>query len=568
MPSDTTANIRNIAFVGHAGSGKTTLVEAILHRVGLIGRAGTVEDGTTVCDFETLEKRHTHSLNAAFVNIDHEGKNFDLIDTPGTADFIGQAISVLPAVETAAVVVGADKGIQTVTRRLMRIAKQRNLPRMIIVNKIDEGVGPLEGLLDQLKETFGPECLPINLPTPDGSDVVDVWEKSEGETAFSSPADAHTALIDQVVELDDDLMQVYLEQGESLDKQQLHDAFEMCLRENHIIPVLFVSAKTGAGLDDLLHLMAELSPSPLEGNPRPFLITEKEGDEPKEWHANEDENADVFGHVFKVAADAFVGKLAMVRVHQGTLTPGASLYIGDGKKPVRIAHLYKLQGKDHHEVERAIPGDIIALAKIEELKPGDVIHASHDLDHVSFKPLPMPKPMYGLAVEAKSRSDETKMGSALHKLMEEDPTFIVERISATNETVARGMGELHLRVLFEQLHDRFKVELDSKPPRVAYKETISKSASAQHRHKKQTGGAGQFGEVHLTVEPLLDERGLPAHGLDFIDKTVGGSIPRQFMPAIEKGIRQAMEEGVLAGYPVMGVRVLVTDGKHHPVDSK
>ncbi|MEM1165438.1 MAG: elongation factor G [Planctomycetota bacterium] len=568
MPAYSTAEIRNIAITGHTASGKTTLVEAILHRAGKIGRMGSVEEKNTVCDFEPEEKDHQHSLNAAFVNIDHEGKNFDLVDTPGMPDFIGQAIGVMPAVETVAVVIGADKGIQTVTRRIMKIAGERKLPRMIIVNKIDDHVNELEGLLYHIQEAFGTECLPINLPTPDGTDVVDVWERSDGETAFSSADKAHTAILDQVVELDEELMAVYLEQGNALEKQQLHDAFEQCLREAHIIPVLFVSAKTGAGLDDLLHLMAELCPSPLEGNPRPFTIYENEGDEPHEWHASEDASADVFGHVFKITTDPFVGKLAMVRIHQGTLKPGDSLYIGEGKKPARVAHIHKLQGKEHYEVDSAIPGDIIALAKIDDLKANDVLHSSHDLDHVAFTPLPLPRPMFGLAVTAKSRNDETKMGESLRKLQEEDPTFIVERIAATKQTVARGLGELHLRVLFERLKSHFKVELETAPPKVAYKETIRGNAEGHHRHKKQTGGAGQFGEVFLKVEPMINDDGTPAEGYEFVDETVGGSIPKGFMPAIDKGIRQAMGEGALAGYPVTGVRVRVYDGKHHAVDSK
>ena len=568
MPGYTTSQIRNIAFLGHAGAGKTTLVEAILHRVGKIGRAGTIEEGNTVCDFEVDERESRHSLHSAFVNIDHEGRNFDLIDTPGMPDFIGQSIAVMPAVETVAVVIGADKGIQTVTRRVMKVAEERKLPRMIIVNKIDEHLGDLEGLLGQIRETFGEECLPINLPTPDGSDVVDVWERSDGEVLFGSADDGHTAILDQVVELDDDLMQVYLEQGQALDTQQLHDAFERCLREAHIVPVLFVSAKTGAGLDDLLHLMAELCPSPVEGNPRPFMLRDHEDADEREWHASEDADADMFGHVFKVTTDQFVGKLAMIRMHQGTLKPGDSVYVGANKKAVRVAHILKLQGKEHYEVDAAIPGDIIALGKIDELRVNSVIHSSHDLDYVALKPLPMPRPMFGVAVEAKSRNDESKMGEALAKLMEEDPTFIVERIMATRETVARGMGELHIRVLLERLKHRFKVELETRPPKVAYQETITGNSEGHHRHKKQTGGAGQFGEVYLRVEPWIDDSGMPMHGYEFVDETVGGSVPRQFMPAIEKGIRAALEEGIVAGYPATGVRVKVYDGKHHPVDSK
>jgi elongation factor G len=573
MPAYTTADIRNIALAGHATSGKTLLVEALLHRLKLIGRIGSVEEGQTVCDFEPEEKHHKHSLNAAIVNFDHEGKHINLIDTPGYPDFVGQVLSVIPAVETVAVVIGADRGIQTNTRRVFKAAEERHLPRFIIVNKIDEHVNDLEELLENIQKTFGPECLPVNLPTPGGKDVIDIWEsKAGGEVVFGSVAGAHQKIVEQVVEVDEALMATYLEQGENLEPKQLHDAFEKALREGHLVPVMFCSAKTGAGLDDLLHIIANLCPSPFEGTPAPFLVGQ--GDSESEWHPALYPKADPVAHVFKVTTDQFVGKLAMVRVHQGTITPGQSLFIGDSKKPVRIAHIHKVFGKDHKEVDSAIPGDIIAIAKIEELHFGGVLHGSHDLDTLHFLDVPMPKPMYGLAVAAKSRNDEGKIGDVLKKTADEDPTFKVERNTATHETVCRAMGELHMRMVLEKLHNRFKIDLDTKPPKIPYKETITAKAEGHHRHKKQTGGAGQFGEVFLRVEPIA---GFTAAGtsvsdhredFEFVDDTVGGSIPRQFMPAVEKGIRMVLHEGAVAGYPLTGVRVMVYDGKHHPVDSK
>jgi len=565
MPRKETVNLRNIALAGHAGSGKTTLVETILHKLGLLDRAGSIEEGNTVCDFEPEEKQHKHSLNTAVVNFDHEGKHFNIVDTPGMPDFIGQAISAFPAVGTVAVVIGADKGVQTVTRRVMRAAKDRNFPRFIIINKIDDHVDDLEMLLESVRETFGTECIPINLPSPDGSDVVDVWDKSEGDVAFSSVSEAHSNLVDQCVEVDENLMSIYLEQG-SLTAEQLHEAFEKSLCQAHLIPVCFCSAKTGAGIDDLLHIMANLCPNPAEANPRPFILTKENGDQ-QEWHAESDATKPVVAHVFKVTTDQFVGKLSMVKVHQGTIKANDSLVIDDQKKPVRIGHLLKVHGKDHVEVAQAVPGDIIGIAKVEELHLNTVLH-THDTDGLTYKPLNLPKPMYGLAVKAKSRNDETKIGAGLSKMMEEDPTFIVERVEATGQTVARAMGMLHMRVIMEKLYSRFKLELDTEPPRVAYKETIVGKGEGHHRHKKQTGGAGQFGEVYLRVEPLPADSGANGHGYEFVDDTFGGSVPKQYMPAIEKGIRQALSEGVVAGYPMTGVRVSVYDGKHHPVDSK
>ncbi len=568
MSAYTTADIRNVALVGHNGSGKTTLVEAILHKLKLVGRMGTVDEGNTVCDYEPEEKHHKHSLNGAFVNFDHEGAHINLIDTPGYPDFIGQAISVFPAVELVAVVIGADRGIQTMTRRLMKLAQDHDIPRMVIVNKIDDHVKDCEALLANIQEVLGVECIPINLPTKGGSDVVDLWEHSDGATDFGSVAEGHKAVIEQVVEVDDALMTTYLEQGEKLEAHQLHDAFEKSLRLGHLIPVVFCSGKTGAGLDDLLHIIAKLAPNPTEGNPAPFLITEKDSDSEKIWRARPDPALEPVAHVFKVTTDQFVGKLAMIRVHQGTLTPGSSLFLNDSKKPIKINHIFKVFGKDTKEVQQAIPGDIIALAKIDELHFNGVLHASHDLDSLHAKPLAMPKPMYGVAVEAKSRADETKIGGALQKLMDEDPTFISERVYATHETVARGMGELHIRILLEKMHNRFHVEVTTKTPKIAYKETITAKAEGHQRHKKQTGGAGQFGEVYLRIEPMTEPHAETGEFFEFVDDTVGGSIPRQYLPAVEKGVRQVLTEGAIAGYPLTGVRVRVYDGKYHAVDSK
>ncbi|MBL0927425.1 MAG: elongation factor G [Phycisphaerales bacterium] len=560
----TTEQLRNIALAGHAFAGKTTLVEAILHEAKVIGRRGTVEEGTTVSDFEPEEKQHKHSLNASIVNFDYEGKHFNVIDTPGYPDFIGQAVSVFPAVETVAVVVGADRGVQNMTRRLMAIAGERRLARMIIVNKIDEHVGRLEELLEHLRETFGPECLPINLPTPDGSDVVDLWEHSDGKVAFMGAGEGHRRLVEQVIDVDEELMARYLEQEKSVTVEQLHDAFERALRESHLIPVLFCSAKTGAGLADLLHLMANLAPNPLEGNPPPYLMTRQDG-QTIDWYPTQDLQHETLAHVFKITSDQFVGKMSFARVHQGKITAGASLCLDDAKKPVRIGHIFRVRGKDHTEMTEAIPGDIIAIPKVEELHFNGVLHASHDLDSLKAKPMPLPRPMYGQAVETKNKADEAKFGQILAKMAEEDPTFTIDRVAATHETVVRGMGELHLRVVFEKLKGKYKLDLDHRAPKVAYKETITSKADGHHRHKKQTGGAGQFGEVYLRVEPLPSDH---PDGFEFVSEVVGGTVPRQYWPAVEKGCRQVMADGAIAGYPMTGVRVVLYDGKYHDVDSK
>lgn len=563
------ADIRNIALVGSGGSGKTTLAERLLFAAGLVPRMGTVEEGTTLSDWTDVEKHHRHSIRPSVLHFEHEGHWVNVIDTPGRPDFIGQAIACFPAVETVAVVVDAARGIDTTTRRLMRLAEERRLPRMIIINKIDHPEADLEGLLGQIREAFGPVCLPIGLPADGGTRVINVFEHdgsdAEGDAAdFSSVHEAHQMIVEQIVEVRDELMNQYLEEGEGgLDPRKLHDAFEEALREAHLVPVTFVSARGGAGTKDLMHIFASLLPSPLEGNPRPFLHRVEDHEE--QVVPVPDPAKPAIAHIFKVASDPFVGKLGVFRVHQGTIRAKSEIYIDDVKKPLRIAHVLKRQGKEHVEVEAIGAGDIGAVAKIDEVRFDGVLHADQGEATLHLKPLPLPEPMYGLAIELKDHKDETKFASAIHKLTDEDPSLRLERIAATKQTVIRGLGELHLRVALEKLKDQYGIEVQTSMPKVAYRETIQATAEGHHRHKKQTGGSGEFGEVYLRVAPLPGDH---PDGFEFVNATVGGSIPRQFMPAIEKGVRQVLAEGAFAGYPMTGVRVEVYDGKHHAVDSK
>ncbi|MGF1511254.1 MAG: elongation factor G [Myxococcota bacterium] len=560
MNRRSTENMRNVALVGHSGVGKTTLAEALLGRVGQITRIGTVEEGNTVSDFEPEEKAHGHSINSSFLSFEYEGSDITLVDTPGFPDLIGQTLCTLPAVECAAIVVSADKGVQSMTRRLMRVVEKRNLPHILIVNKIDQHIGELEALLGSLEETFGGEVLPINLPTPDGEDLVDLWEKSEGDLLFSNAAEAHQRLVDQCIESDETLMETYLAKGH-LTRSQMHDAFEAALRQAHLVPVCFASARTGLGLDQLLHTIAYLCPSPLEGNPRRFLHRDEAGEE-ETWFPRPDANETPVAHVFKVSSDPFVGKLSMLKVHQGTFSASTDLYLDGIKKPLKPGHILRLNGKKQDEIPEALPGDVVAVAKLEDLRFDSVLHGQ-DIDHLRLVPLDFPRPMYGLAIRPRETKDEKKFSSAMQKLLLEDPTLSLERVGATEQLVLRSLGELHMRIVLEKLENRFNIQVDTEPPKVPYRETIRGRSEGHHRHKKQTGGAGQFGEVYLRIEPLEGEE-----PLEFIDETVGGSVPRQFMPAIEKGIRKAMSEGAIAGYPICGVRVRVYDGKHHSVDSK
>jgi len=554
----TTEQIRNVALAGHSTAGKTTLFEALLHAGGTVQTAGSVERGTTVSDFDPMEKARGHSLNTAIASIDHAGIHVNLVDTPGFADFRGPTLSALSAVETVAIVVNAGSGIENGVRRMMEVAKTRGLCRVLVVNRIDAEPAKLGALLDQLREEFGNECLPLNLPANDGKSVVDCFFSPTGDSDLGSVSAWHQRIIDQVVEINETLMGHYLEDGEAgLSGTELHDAFEQCLREGHLVPICFVSARTGAGVKELLDIAEKLFPNPLEGNAPPF---QKNG-EPIE--AKPDPKAHVIADVFKIVNDPFVGKLSVFRVFQGTVKRDSQLFIDDGKKAFKVGHLFKLKGKDHVEIEQAIPGDIAGVAKIEEIHFDAVLHDSHDEDHIHLKPLEFPKPMFGLAIEAATRGQEQKLSTALHKLAEEDPGFHIEHNPELNETVIRGLGEMHLRVMIERMKDRYGVEVKSRPPRIAYRETIGAKAEGHHRHKKQTGGAGQFGEVFLKIEPL--ERGA---GFEFVDAVKGGTIPGQYMPAVEKGVRQVLHGGAIAGYQLQDVRVIVYDGKYHTVDSK
>ena len=560
MPNYRTEDIRNITLVGHTGSGKTTLVEALLVKSGKIGEAGTVERGTTTTDHDPLEKEFQHSLDSAIASLDYDGIHVNLIDTPGFPDFRGPTLTGMAATETTALVINAHNGIELSTRRLMRRAKRRRLCRIIVISKMDQPGVNLTRLVKDIREELGPECLPINLPADNFSKVKDCFFGTEGETDVFSLAEAHEAIIDQVVEVNDELMEKYLE-GEDLSREELHNAFEQALREGHLVPICFTSAATGAGLNEFLNLSKRLLPNPAEGNPPPIIKGERESAE--EVDVKTDPKGHVVAHVFKISNDPFVGKLSIFRIYQGTVRPDSQLFIGDGRKPFKVGHLFKVQGGKHVEVDAGIPGDICAVAKVDDIHYDAILHDSHEEDNFHLKPLDFPKPMYGLAIQPRSRGQEQKLAQAISRLIEEDPCFVVEHNQELNETVIRGLGELHMRVMLQRMSGRYHVEVDTRPPRIAYRETVTRPAEGHYRHKKQTGGAGQFGEVFLRLRPLA--RG---DGFEFINKVVGGSIPTNLIPAVEKGIRQVIQEGAIAGYQMQDMEVTVYDGKFHPVDSK
>jgi elongation factor G len=552
--------VRTLALVGASASGKTTLAEALLQRAGAIGATGSVERGSTISDHDAIERRMQHSLNASVMHLTHAETRIHFIDTPGGSDFLGQSLPALEAVETAAVVINAAIGIEPMAVRMMEYAASRHLARMIIVNKIDAQGVSLSRLMTEIQATFGRECLPLNLPDAGGTRVVDCFFNRDGQSDLGPVDAAHRALVEQVVEVDAAFVDRYLNEGD-VDAAELHAPLEQALREAHLIPVCFVSARNGAGVGELLDVIVKLLPDPTEANPPDFIVGE--GGDARPMAVSPDPLRHVLAHVFKVTVDPYVGKMGIFRMHQGTLTRDSQLYVGDGRKPFKVGHLFLLQGRDHVEVSRVLPGDIAAVAKVEEMHFDAVLHDAAEDDRVHLAPLDFPVPMHGLAIEPKRHGDEQRMWEILNKLVDEDPCLRLEHVVVTNETVIYGLGELHLRVLLERLREVYRFEVNTRPPRIAYRETVTTPAEGHHRHKKQTGGAGQFGEVFLRIEPL--ERGA---GFQFADEVRGGTIPSQFIPAVEKGVREVLERGAIAGYPVVDVRVVVYDGKHHSVDSK
>jgi elongation factor G len=558
----TTTDIRNLALVGHTGAGKTLLTEAMLARAGAIRAMGDLARGTTVSDHDPAEREHQRSLDSSVCHLTHQGRLVQLIDAPGYPDLLGRAAGALAAVETAAVVVGAPDGIELSARRMMQLARERGLDRMVIVNKIDVAGVDLPALLERIRAEFGRECLPVNLPVSAGSKVIDCLFTANGPTTpLGSVDEWHRAIVEQVVEVDEDLMSKYLDGAVGITTEMLHDPFEKALREGHLVPVCFVSATTGAGVAELLDFIVRMLPHPGEANPPPFV--KGEGAEAKPVEVLPDPARHALGHVFKVAVDPYVGKLGFVRVHQGTLRPNGNLFVGDSRKPIRVAHLYRMQGKGHGEVNAAVPGDIVAIPKVDELHVDAVIHDSHDEDHHHLRRIGEHPAMLAVALEPARRGDEQKLADALHKLLAEDPSLRLEHDATRGEAVLYGLGDLHVKIALERLKRQFNCEVTTHPPRIPYRETIARAAEGHCRHKKQTGGAGQFAEVFLRIEPLA--RGA---GFEFEDVVKGGAISGPFIASVEKGVRQALAEGALAGFPIHDLKVTVHDGKMHSVDSK
>jgi elongation factor G len=549
--------IRNLVLVGHGNTGKTTLVEALLHKAGVTQRIGTVEQGNTVCDFDDLEKERKHSIDSAAVWFDSNGIRVEMIDTPGYPDFIGQALTALAGVETALIVVSAATGIEVNTRKMFAAAGDYGLARVVVINKIDhENIDPAT-IVTSLQETFGKNLLPLNLPANGGKAVVNCLGGS-GATDFGDIEEAKLALMESVVESDEKMMERYLG-GEAISDEELAVALKKAMTGGTVIPIVFTSGRTETGLPELMNLIIGSCPNPLEGVKRKLISGE--GENVKEEAIEPKVDGPLVGQVIKSYSDPRSNiKYSMIRLHSGSIKSDTNFLINDERKGVRAGHVYLVRGAENQEVPEAGAGQICTLAKVEDLHIGDIIHSGKPGKLPTVR---LPEPMYSQAIEPKSRGDETKISGALHRLSEEDRTFKTTRDRQTNETVISGIGDLHLRVMLSKMEKRFKLEVTTKVPKIPYRETVTQYAEGHYRHKKQTGGAGQFGEVYLKVEPM--DRNT---GFEFVDEIFGGSIPGQYLPAIEKGVRDLLEQGAVAGFPMQDLRVRVYDGKHHPVDSK
>ena len=550
-------DIRNIVLLGHGSSGKTSLTEAILHTTGTTSRLGSVEEKNTVSDFDDEEKQRGNSIHSALMHVTYDSKLINLIDTPGYPDFVSPALVSIPAAETAVIVISAAAGIEMNTRKLFQAATNANKARVIVINKMDAENVDLTELVGQIQETFGPQCRCANLPSADKNSVIDCINNESGDSPVMDTAQAHTEILESVIEADDALMERYLG-GEAISPDQVASVFIKAIRQGTVVPIVFTNARKELGIKELLELLAKETPSPADAPPAVL----KHGEETTEVKA--DPNGPFAGLVFRVGYDPRSNmKYATIRIFSGSLDAGTQLHINDAKKAIRPGHPLKMQGSDVKEVEKGLCGDIVSLPKIDELKIGDLVHDGHFSGR--FQMPPVPKPMFALALEPAARGDESKISSALEKLTDEDACFTVSRDAQTKELVINGLGDLHLRVMLSKLENRYKVHVNTKAPKIPYRETITGKADGHYRHKKQSGGAGQFGEVYLRIEPAeRDSDPSLVYSWDIF----GGSIPGQYEPAVLKGVHDVMDNGYLAGFPMQDVKVSVYDGKYHPVDSK
>ena len=569
MPNVPSAKIRNVALVGHGGAGKTTLAEALLVCSGVLNRAGRTEDGTTVCDFEPEEVKRQISVSLALAPLPWGEHRINIVDTPGYADFVAEMEAGLSVADLAVVVVSAVEGVEVQTEVAWRIASELGLPRLVFVNKLDRERADFERTLDQLRALFGAGIAPLELPIGRETDfkgVADlltdtaiVYENGKATTG-AIPDDmsdlehrVHDALVEGIVVADDALMERYLD-GETPSTKELEATLAHGIAAATVFPVVCGSATRQIAVDRLAELICEIGPSPLDRAP----TTVRAGDTLASVAV--DPAGNTLARVFKTIADPYVGKISLLHVLSGTLRPDVSLVNSRTHTEERLHALQLLRGKEAQPIGEAQAGDIIAVPKLADSRTGDTLAPKSSPVTVATRPAPTP--LLSIAVHPKAKGDEDKLMTALHRLQEEDTALSVTRDDETHQTLLSGMGDTHLQIVCEKLLRKFGVDVETEPVRVPYRETITQSAEAEGKYKKQTGGHGQYGVANLRIEPL--ERG---SGFEFVDQIVGGAIPRQFIPAVEKGVQEAMASGGHFGFPVVDVRVTCFDGKYHSVDS-
>ncbi len=580
VPTD---KIRNVVLVGHSGAGKTTLAEALLFEAGATNRIGRVEDGTTVCDSDPEEQRRHQSLNLAVAPFEWNDHKINLIDTPGYADFEGEAMAAMRVADLAVFVVSAVDGVEVQTTKLWKQAAALGLPRMVFINKLDRERASFERTLDEVRRVFGAGVAPLELPIGEEAefrgvadlltDTAFTYDISAQRQAGASPSDrqtvrtpgeipdemealehqVHDNLVEGIVVADDDLLEKFLD-GEIPSLEQLEHTLAHGVDIATVFPVICGSATARVAIDRLADFICEIGPSPLD---RPAVEVEAGG---TTVEIAPDTAGQPLAFVFKTIADRHVGQISLLKILSGTIKTDEHLVNPRSGADERLHGLFAIRGREHLDIDAAVAGDIAAVAKLSGTATGDTLAPKGT--PVRVQPLPRPEPVLAVAIMARTAADEDKLANALHRLLDEDPALVVERNDETHQTILRGMGETHLQITLEKLERKFGVAVDQEEVRVPYRETVTTSAEAEGKYKKQSGGHGQFGVASLRVEPL--DRGA---GFEFVDKIVGGAIPRQFIPAVEKGVEEAMVEGGVFGYPVVDVRVYCVDGKYHPVDS-
>ncbi len=565
--------IRNVAIVGHRGSGKTSLNEALLYEAGAINRLGSVADGSTVSDSEPDEVDREMSISASFSSFEHDDRKINLIDTPGEPSFVADALSALRVCESAVFVINGVMGVEVTTDRLWQRANELGLARLVFVNMLDRERSDFFGALDALKAAFGPHVVATEIPIGtehetsgivdlidmkayeyDGTDRGSANELEIPEEVGEQANEYREKLMDEVAENSDDLMERYLE-GEDISHDEIVEALKDGVTKGSIFPVTCGIATKNFGTDRLLDALVNDLPSPAKKG----AITANDADG-GEIDLEPDESADAVAYVFKTLADPFAGRINLFRVYSGLLKSDSQITNVRAHSKERLGQLLIPQGKEMKQADEFGPGDIGAVAKLKETHTGDVL--SNKDSGISFAPPELPAPVMAFAVEAKSKGDEEKVGTALRRLQEEDPTLDFHRDPQTGEQIVAGLSQVHVEVIVDRMKRRFGAEVNLKPPRVPYRETIKGQAKAQGRYKKQTGGRGQFGDCHIELEPLKQ-----GDGFEFVNKIKGGVIPTSFIPAVEKGVREAMQKGVVAGYPVGDLKVTLYDGSFHTVDS-